>query len=76
MASLNSGSGAYWRVTDAQLPALATQIRATDRWLLTDEASYRRLMDRFGVRRTAELFWEHSDKIMQAHHAADTVDNA
>lgn len=71
MASLNSGSGAYWRVTNAQLPAMATPIR-----LLTNEASYWRLMDRVGVRRTAEIFWEHSDKIMQAHHAADTVDNA
>jgi len=44
--------------------------------VLSDEASYGSLMNRYGVRRTAEGFWSYSDKVMQAHHETDPLNNA
>lgn len=61
----------FWRVQSKDLPDLVGQIKA-----LSDEASYGSLMNRYGVRRTAEDFWPYSDKIMQAHHETDPVNNA
>jgi len=67
---LGSYPGAYWRVAEADLPALAEQVRA-----LRSEDDYRSLLDRYGVRRTAPDFWSFSDKIMAAHQQANPVEN-
>ncbi len=61
---------AYWRVNVNELPDLVTQVAA-----FTGDASYATFMDRYGVRRTAADFWDHSDKVMAAHYAADPVAN-
>jgi hypothetical protein len=67
---IGSYPSAYWRVEEQDLPALVEQIGR-----LSDATAYQALMDRFGVRRTAADFWQHSDKVMAAHHAAAPIDN-
>ena len=68
---IGSYPSAYWRVAEDELPTLVAKISA-----LSDEASYRSLMDQYGIRRTSSDFWPHSDKVMAAHEAADPVANA
>ncbi len=68
---IGSYPNAYWCVAEKDLPELVAQVSR-----LSDEASYAALMDRYGVRRTSPEFWQHSDKIMRAHHAADPLANA
>jgi hypothetical protein len=68
---IGSYPNAYWRVAEKDLPELVAEVSR-----LSDEASYAALMDRYGVRRTSPEFWQHSDKIMRAHHAADPLANA
>jgi len=67
---IGSYPNAYWKVAEEDLPDLVNSIAE-----LTDEASYAALLDRYGVRRTAADFWQHSDKIIAAHEAADPVAN-
>jgi hypothetical protein len=62
---------AYWRVQEADLVSLVEQVAG-----LTDEASYAALMDRYGIRRTAPEFWQHSDKMISAHHREAPLENA
>jgi hypothetical protein len=68
---IGSYPNAYWRVEEEDLPTLAERVAD-----LTDAASYRALMDHYGVRRTSKDFWQHSDKVMSAHYQADPIDNA
>ena len=68
---VGSYPSAFWRVRSEDLPDLVGQIS-----VLSDEASYGSLMNRYGVRRTAEGFWSYSDKVMQAHHETDPLNNA
>jgi hypothetical protein len=68
---VGSYPNAYWLVEEEDLLALVERVAA-----LTDEASYRALMDRYGVRRTSKDFWQHSDKVMAAHYQADPIANA
>ena len=68
---IGSYPDAYWRVAEEDLPALVSQVAQ-----LSDEASYAALMERYGVRRTSPEFWQHSDKVIGAHHAADPLANA
>ena len=68
---IGSYPNAYWRAQEEDLPELVDRIGK-----LTNEASYRALMDRYGVRRTSPGFWQHSDKVMAAHHEAAPIDNA
>lgn len=67
---LGSYPSVFWRVQEKDLPTLVGQIRG-----LYDEAGYRKLLDRYGVRRTAPDFWAFSDKIMAAHQQADPIEN-
>ncbi len=68
---IGSYPNAYWLVQEEDLPALVERMGN-----LTDEASYAALMDRYGVRRTSPEFWQHSDKVMAAHHDTAPIDNA
>jgi hypothetical protein len=68
---IGSYPNAYWRVSENDLPELVAQVSK-----LSDDASYAALMERYGVRRTSPEFWQHSDKVMRAHHAADPLANA
>ncbi|MFN8750430.1 MAG: fatty acid cis/trans isomerase, partial [Betaproteobacteria bacterium] len=60
--------GAYpntlYRLRREDLPALASAIGA-----LASEADYRRLADRFALRRTDPEFWRASDALQDAHAA-------
>jgi hypothetical protein len=67
---IGSYPDAYWVVTEHQLPVLVNRLQR-----LRDEESYRAVVDRFGVRRTSPQFWQHSDKILEAHHAANPLEN-
>jgi hypothetical protein len=53
---------AIWRVARAELPALAAAIGQ-----LASEDDYRRLADRFAVRRTDPAFWATSDAMADAY---------
>jgi hypothetical protein len=67
---IGSYPNAYWKVSEQDLPALVAGVSA-----LANEYSYAAFMDRYGVRRTSPEFWQHSDKIIAAHEAADPVAN-
>jgi hypothetical protein len=67
---IGSYPNAYWRVAEEDLPTLVDQVAQ-----LSDQASYGALMDRYGVRRTSPEFWQHSDQVIRAHHAADSLAN-
>jgi hypothetical protein len=47
---------AFLQVDGSQLPQFVTAVTT-----LAGEADYRRLMDRYGIRRTDRRFWRHSD---------------
>lgn len=49
---------AFWNVHEEELPALVQDIA-----MLHSEENYAALMKKYGVRRTNEKFWEHSDKL-------------
>ncbi len=61
---LGAYPNAIWRVRRADLPALAAAIRG-----LASEDDYRRLADRFAVRRTDPGFWAVSDAMNDAYAA-------
>jgi hypothetical protein len=67
---IGSYPNAYWKVSEKDLPDLVAGVAG-----LTDEASYAAFMDRYGVRRTSAEFWQHSDKVIAAHEAADPLAN-
>ena len=52
------------------LPVLAYHLER-----LSSEDRYRSLVNRFGVRRTSPIFWQHSDKVLEAHYAANPLEN-
>jgi hypothetical protein len=41
---------------------------------LTSEADYRKLADRFAVRRTSHDFWPHSDGIHETYRRIDQIE--
>ncbi|MBP8145445.1 fatty acid cis/trans isomerase [Pseudorhodoferax sp.] len=53
---------AIWHGTAAELPQLVQQLAS-----LRSEADYRRLADRFAIRRTHPRFWDASDALMEAY---------
>lgn len=53
---------AFFRVDAADLPAFVAGVRG-----LAAEDDYRRLLDRYGIRRTDERFWPHSDALVAAY---------
>jgi hypothetical protein len=60
---------AIYRVRRADLPALTAAIRG-----LGSEDDYRKLADRFGVRRTDPAFWAASDAMNEAYAQSRTPD--
>jgi Fatty acid cis/trans isomerase (CTI) len=60
---------AVYRVRRADLPALAAAIRG-----LGSEEDYRKLADRFGIRRTDPAFWAASDAMNDAYAQSRTPD--
>ena len=61
---------AYWRIDEYALPALANRLVH-----MNSEQRYRALVDRFGVRRTSNEFWRHSDKVLKAHYEANPIEH-
>lgn len=53
---------AFYRVERAKLPEFIAAVAA-----LTSEEDYRKFVERFGVRRTSQDFWPHSDQLHQAY---------
>lgn len=66
---LGSYPGAFWHVTEAQLPALATQANAVE-----TEQDYRALLDRFAIRRTDPNFWTFSDTLNRLYRQNHPID--
>jgi Fatty acid cis/trans isomerase (CTI) len=66
LSVLNGFVGAYpnafFLVNAAQLPAFADAVRG-----LASEQDFRALLTRFGIRRTDERFWAHSDALIAAY---------
>jgi hypothetical protein len=56
---------AFFRVERSSLPGFVAGIRG-----LTGEQDYRKLVERFGVRRTSPDFWRHSDQLHRAYQAS------
>jgi hypothetical protein len=59
-----SGSypGAFWHVDEANLSTFIQSVNT-----LSSEQDYKKLMDQFGIRRTHEGFWSHSDNILKQY---------
>jgi len=55
---LGSYPGAMYRVSAFRLPKLAEALTQME-----DEDDYRRFVDHYGVRRTDNSFWQHSDQV-------------
>ena len=53
---------AIFRASAAELPALAAAIAS-----MSSEADYRKLADRFVIRRTSPQFWAASDQLIDAY---------
>jgi hypothetical protein len=68
LSVLNGFVGAYpnafFRVEPGQLPAFVAALKG-----LETEADYRRLLERYGIRRTDARFWAHSDALHEAFRA-------
>ncbi len=50
--------GAFWHVKQAQLPTFIDMVKS-----VKTEPDYKKLMKKFGVRRTNKGFWDHSDRV-------------
>ena len=59
---------AFFRVTEAALPAFVDAVAALD-----GEAAYSALADRYAVRRTDPGFWHHLDGVHRRAHEADPL---
>jgi hypothetical protein len=60
---------AFYRVEQPALPEFIAAVAG-----LTSEADYRKLADRFAVRRTSQDFWPHSDGIHEAYRRIDPIE--
>jgi len=59
---------AFYRVAQQDLPEFIAAVAG-----LTGEADYRKLAERFAVRRTSQDFWSHSDKIHEIYRRIDPL---
>ena len=59
---------AFYRVGQQDLPEFIAAVAG-----LTGEADYRKLAERFAVRRTSQDFWSHSDKIHEIYRRIDPL---
>lgn len=60
---------AFYRMEQSALPEFIAAVAG-----LTSEADYRKLADRFAVRRTSRDFWRHSDGVHEAYRRIDPVE--
>ncbi|HJT20274.1 MAG TPA: fatty acid cis/trans isomerase [Nitrospira sp.] len=60
---------AFYRLEPSALPAFIEAVRG-----LASEADYRKLADRFAVRRTSPSFWPHSDAIHEGYRQIDPIE--
>ncbi len=60
---------AFYRVAQQDLPEFIAAVAG-----LTGEADYRKLAERFAVRRTSADFWPHSDAIHEAYRRLDPIE--
>lgn len=60
---------AFYRVAQQDLPEFIAAVAG-----LTGEADYRKLAERFAVRRTSQDFWSHSDKIHEIYRRIDPLE--
>jgi len=67
---LGSYPNAFWRVKEADLAKLVAQAEQ-----ISSEQDYAKLLDNFGVRRTAADFWAFSDKVNQLFMRQYPVDS-
>ena len=61
---------AFYRVARAQLPEFIAAVSG-----LVSEADYRKLADRFAIRRTSRDFWSHSDKLHKAYRESAPIES-
>jgi len=61
---------AFYRVERSKLPEFIKAVAG-----LTSEEDYRKLAERFAVRRTSADFWSHSDRLHQAYRRAAPIDS-
>lgn len=67
---LGSYPNAFWRLKEADLAKLVAQTQQ-----LQTEQDYRKLLDNFGVRRTAADFWAFSDQLNQQFMRQHPIDS-
>ncbi|MFM8552563.1 MAG: fatty acid cis/trans isomerase [Nitrospiraceae bacterium] len=60
----------FYRVDRADLPQFIAAIAG-----LTGEEEYRKLVERFGVRRTSPDFWPHSDQLHKAYRSREPIES-
>ena len=60
---------AFYRMEQSALPEFIAAVAG-----LTSEADYRKLADRFAVRRTSRDFWRHSDGVHEVYRRIDPVE--
>ncbi|MCM2679721.1 fatty acid cis/trans isomerase [Echinimonas agarilytica] len=66
---VGSYPSAFWRVKESQLPELAIEAMH-----IKSEDDYRRLLDRYGVRRTTSDFWQFSDQLHQQYRINQPIE--
>jgi hypothetical protein len=65
---IGSYPNVFYRVEHGTLPEFIAAVAG-----LTGEADYRRLAERFAVRRTSKDFWAHSDAVHEAYRRIDPI---
>ncbi len=65
---LGAYPSAFWAISEAQLPELVEDLS-----LLRSADDYAHFMSRYGVRRTAANFWQHSDRVHQRMRELQSV---
>jgi hypothetical protein len=65
---IGSYPNVFYRVERGTLPEFIAAVAG-----LTGEADYRRLAERFAVRRTSQDFWAHSDAVHEAYRRIDPI---
>lgn len=66
---IGSYPNAFYRVEQSALPEFIAAVAG-----LASEADYRKLADRFALRRTSPDFWQHSDAVHEAYRRIDPIE--
>ena len=73
-AAATGFSSGFSSVDPHAICALAKAARASEANAMRSEGDYRKLLDKFGVRRTSPLFWQQSDTIHTAYELDAAVE--